>query len=134
MILKGDNMPAKRKELWNYKLKIQEYFRENKNFPTRMTKTGLNLALGIDRKYIFDCRHYQKKWQQKFLKDYDKACQKIANYLFRNTMKDPKYQWEYLRKCHREEFHDLQDNLKDNSIQTIIIINICEPRKAENND
>ncbi|WP_342254146.1 hypothetical protein [Spiroplasma endosymbiont of Zeiraphera isertana] len=69
-----------------------------------MTKTGLNLALGIDRKYIFDCRRYQTKWQQKFLKDYDKACQKIANYLLRSTMQDPKYQWEYLRKCHPEEF------------------------------
>ncbi|WP_339046493.1 hypothetical protein [Spiroplasma endosymbiont of Colias croceus] len=127
-------MPAKRKELGNYKEKINEYFRDNKNVPTRMTKTGLNLALGIDRKYIFDCRRYQTKWQQKFLKDYDKACQKIANYLLRSTMQDPKYQWEYLRKCHPEEFDDLQENYQDNTTKNNIIINICEPRKIENDD
>lgn len=127
-------MPAKRKELGNYKEKINEYFRDNKNVPTRMTKTGLNLALGIDRKYIFDCRRYQTKWQQNFLKEYDKACQKIANYLLRNTMKDPKYQWEYLRKCHPEEFDDLQNNYEENNTKSNIIINLCEPRKIENND
>ncbi|BDT03717.1 hypothetical protein SHM_13630 [Spiroplasma ixodetis] len=43
-------MPKQRKELGNYKEKIQEYLRENKDNLKKCTKQELNYILNVDNK------------------------------------------------------------------------------------
>lgn len=130
----GDNMPKQRKELGNYKEKIQEYLRENKDNLKKCTKQELNYILNVDNKYIFDCRRRSTKWQKDFIKEYDKACLKIGIARLKNVTKVAQYEWLYLRTNHREMFDDLIDNQDIETNNNNIIINIPTPRKIENDD
>ncbi|WP_342267225.1 hypothetical protein [Spiroplasma endosymbiont of Villa modesta] len=127
-------MPKQRKELGNYKEKIQEYLRENKDNLKKCTKQELNYILNVDNKYIFDCRRRSTKWQKDFIKEYDKACLKIGIARLKNVTQVPQYDWAYLRTNHRDMFDDLIENQDVETNNSNIIINICEPRKIENND
>lgn len=128
MILKGDNMPKQRKELGNYDVIISNYLRtKNKT----LTPQGLNNALGIDRKFIFDCRRRSNPWQRNFLKSYDKARSIISTHMLEKSLVKPELIYTHWLKSHPNEFDINED---DNNTQSNIIINICEPRKIENNN
>lgn len=121
-------MSAKRKELGNYDIIISNYLRtKNKT----LTPQALNNALGIDRKFIFDCRRRSNPWQRNFLKSYDKARSIISTHMLEKALVTPQLIYEHWRKSHPHEFdiNEEDDNTKSN-----IIINISEPRKIENND
>ncbi|WP_342275741.1 hypothetical protein [Spiroplasma endosymbiont of Nebria brevicollis] len=121
-------MPKQRKELGDYEVKISNYLRtKNKT----LTPQGLNNALGIDRKFIYDCRRRNSPWQVKFLKSYDKARSIISTHMLEKALVTPQLIYEHWRKSHPNEF-DI--NEEDNNTQNDIIINITEPRKIENND
>lgn len=114
-------MPAKRKDLGNYKLKIKKYLnKENQPW----TKQGLNLSLGIDRKYIHDCRRRSQKWQKEFLKEYDKAINRIEVELLRGALVLPQYKWEYWKIAYPQEQQET------NSIN--IEVNLQQPRVINN--
>lgn len=126
-------MPAKRKDLGNYKEIIQTYLRQHKDLKTStMSRTELNLLLNVDNKYIHDCRRRATKWQKDFIKEYDKACSKIAKSHFKDVLKIPQYKWLYLRSNHKYEFEDLSNDENVESTNNNIIINLSEPRKIEN--
>ncbi|WP_342275810.1 hypothetical protein [Spiroplasma endosymbiont of Nebria brevicollis] len=127
-------MPKQRKELGNYKEKIQEYLRTNKDNLKKCTKQELNYILKVDNKYIFDCRRRPTKWQKDFINEYDKACLKIGIARLKNVTKVAQYEWLYLRTNHRDMFDDLIDNQDVETNNSNIIINITEPRKIENNN
>ncbi|WP_342277157.1 hypothetical protein [Spiroplasma endosymbiont of Nebria brevicollis] len=121
-------MPKQRKELGDYEVKISNYLRtKNKT----LTPQGLNNALGIDRKFIYDCRRRNSPWQVKFLKSYDKTRSIISTHMLEKALVTPQLIYEHWRKSHPNEFDIIEE---DNNTQSNIIINITEPRKIENND
>lgn len=123
-------MPAQRKNLGDYKKKMQEYIEKNRKMKiSTMSKTELNLILGIDRKYIHDCRRRAQKWQLDFLNEYDKTCSIIAKSHLKSVLKNDNYKWQYLRSNHRSEFDDLINNNDNDNL--IIEINLQNPRNLE---
>ncbi|WP_308150047.1 hypothetical protein [Spiroplasma sp. AdecLV25b] len=121
-------MPTQRKYLGNYEVTISNYLRTKNKI---LTPQGLNNALGIDRKYIFDCRRRSSPWQRNFLKSYDKARSIISTHMLEKALVKPEIIYQHWLKSHPNEF-DI--NEEDNNTQSNIIINIIEPRKIENND
>lgn len=116
-------MAKNRKELGNYEQKIKIYF-ETKSI---WTKAGLLLFLGIDRKYIADCRRREKKWQKDFMQIYKVAEQRILEQRLEKALTKPELNWEYIKSAFPHEF-----NIENNNINNEIIINLQNDRDIEN--
>ncbi|WP_342266046.1 hypothetical protein [Spiroplasma endosymbiont of Villa modesta] len=126
-------MPEKEKKYGeklsvNYKTQIDNYLRTKKVI---LTPQGLNNALGIDRKFVYDCRRRSNPWRKKFIKDYDNARAIISTHMLEKSLVKPEIIYKHWQVSYPNEY-DI--NEEDNNSKSNIIINICEPRKIENND
>lgn len=126
-------MPEKEKKYGeklsvNYKTQIDNYLRTKKVI---LTPQGLNNALGIDRKFVYDCRRRSNPWRKNFIKDYDNARAIISTHMLEKSLVKPELIYKHWQVSYPNEFDINED---DNNTQTNIIINISEPRKIENND
>ncbi|WP_400255319.1 hypothetical protein [Spiroplasma endosymbiont of Cleonymus obscurus] len=126
-------MPEKEKKYGeklsvNYKTQIDNYLRTKKVI---LTPQGLNNALGIDRKFVYDCQRRNNPWRKKFIKDYDNARAIISTHMLEKSLVKPEIIYKHWQVSYPNEY-DI--NEEDNNTQSNIIINISEPRKIENND
>ncbi|WP_425380771.1 hypothetical protein [Spiroplasma endosymbiont of Polydrusus pterygomalis] len=120
-------MPAKRKELGDYDTKISNYLRTQKKI---LTPQGLNNALDIDRKFVYDCRRRSSPWQRKFLKSYDKARAEISTHMLEKALVKPEIIYQHWRLSHPNDF-DLP-NIETQEANSNIIINLPSIRKIDN--
>lgn len=120
-------MPAKRKELGDYDTKISNYLRTQKKI---LTPQGLNNALGIDRKFVYDCRRRSSPWQRKFLKSYDKARAVISDAMLEASLIKPELIYQHWRLSYPNAF-DLPDE-ETKEANSNIIINLPSIRKIDN--
>ena len=124
-----DYMPAKRKELGDYEIKISNYLRtKNKT----LTPQGLNNAIGIDRGFVYDCRRRNNPWQRKFLKSYDKARAIISTHMLEKALIKPEIIYQHWRLSHPNDYDLPNEDTKE--ANNLININLPIIRESENDE